>query len=135
MEIEEKVKTLESTNETLVKENGDLKTLITEAGKKEAISKTQAAVKEAVDKTTLPAPAKARVIERFSAASEITGLEEAIKAEQDYIAAITEAGKVKGMGGGSAGDPEATKKALVESVKRLNPSWTEKQVQTFIDGR
>lgn len=135
LEIEEKVKTLESTNETLVKENGDLKALITEAGKKEAISKTQAAVKEAVDKTTLPAPAKARVIAKFSTASEITGLEEAIKEEQDYIAAITEAGKVKGMGGGPAGDPEATKKALVESVKRLNPTWNEKQVQTFIDGR
>jgi cation transport regulator len=134
MELEERITTLEVEKGTLLKENADLKGLISEASKAEGIAKVQVTVKEALDKSTLPVLAKEKITGMFSGKDNITGLEEAIKAEADYIAAITEAGKVKGMGG-SGPDLKASKEAMVESVKRLNPSWTDKQVQVFIDGR
>ncbi len=123
-----------ATIETLTKERDELKTKITEAEKAQKIAETKAAVETAVSKSDLPEPAKARIVVRFANATEVTGMEEAIKAERDYIAAITEAGKVKGMGG-KVEDPKAGRDALKESMRKLRPDFTDAQIETAISGR
>jgi cation transport regulator ChaB len=134
MELETEIKTLQETNETLTKERDDLKAEKESAVKAKLIAETKAIIEEAIGKAELPEAAKARILERFKDAEKSDGLVEAIKAEQDYIAAITESGKVKGMGGGSP-DIKANKDALKESWKRMHPEWTEAQLETAIRGR
>ncbi len=134
MELEEQVTTLESQNKVLAKENTELKTLIETSTVEKAKADTKILVKEAVDKSTLPEAAKNRILDLFKDAADIKGLEEAIKAEMTYIEKLSGAGKVKGMGA-PIPDPKATRAGLVESVKRLNPKWTDDQVNTFIDGQ
>jgi regulator of replication initiation timing len=134
MELEEQVKELTETNATLTQENTNLKTEKETAEKASRIAEAKALVDKALGEADLPAPAKARILERFKDAEKADGLEEAITAEQAYIAAISETGKVKGMGGASP-DPEADKKALRESWKKLHPEYTEAQLEVAISGR
>ncbi|MCJ7829322.1 MAG: ChaB family protein [Dehalococcoidia bacterium] len=134
METEEEIKELKEANATLTQENTNLKTEKETAEKAKLLAETKATVEAAVAKAVLPEPAKTRILERFKDAVSTDGLEEAIKAEQAYIAAITEAGKVKGLGGGSP-DPEAGHKALVESFGKANPKWTPEQCEIAARGR
>lgn len=134
MDNEEKIQELEGRIVTLTAERDDLKTKMEEAKKAEVKAEAQAIIKEAVDKAELPDVAKARLIERFKDAETTEGIEEAIKAEVDYIAKLSEAGKVKGLGD-SKPNPEADKKALKESFKKLHPEWTDAQIETAVEGR
>ena len=134
MEIEEKVKELETEKVNLTKECDELKTKITEADKARAKAEAQAIIKEAVDKAELPEAAKVKLTEQFKEAEKAEGIDIAIKAEGVYLAKITEQGKVKGMGA-TIPDGEVTKKALRESAKRLHPEYTEAQLDTFVNGR
>ena len=52
----------------------------------------------------------------------------------DYIAKLSEAGKVKGLGGTKT-NPEKDKEALKESFKRMHPEWTEDQINIAVTGR
>ena len=134
MENEERVKELEGQIETLTTERDGLKEAAEKAEKDKAKAEAQAIIKEAVDKAELPDAAKERLIERFKDAESAEGIEEAIQSEVDYIAKLSEAGKVKGLGG-STPDPEKDKEALTESFKRLHPEWTEDQVKIAVEGR
>ena len=134
METEEKVKELEEANATLTQENTNLKTEKETAEKAKLLAETKATVEAAVAKAELPEPAKTRILERFKDAISADGLEEVIKAEQDYIAAINEAGKVKGLGGGGP-ETEANREALKESWKHLHPEWNDAQVEVAMRGR
>jgi len=129
MELETEIKTLQESNATLTKERDDLKTEKETAVKAKLIAEAKATVEDAIAKAVLPEAAKTRILERFKLAEKADGIVEAIKAETDYIAAITESGKVKGMGGGKE-DPNASKAALKESWKRLNPEWTDAQLES-----
>jgi cation transport regulator len=133
MELEEENKTLKEANATLTTENETLKTEKETAEKAKLLAETKATVEAAVGKAELPEPAKARILERFKDAEKADGLEEAITAEQTYIAAISEAGRVKGLGGGSPEDDGD--KALAKALREANPTWTEKQVEIAVRGR
>jgi hypothetical protein len=122
MELEEKTKELQEANDKLTKENTELKK-----------ATAQAQIKEAVEKTKLPDPAKARILAMFKEATTLAGLEEAIKAETDYVAILTESGKVKGMGPQGKADTEATRKALEESFQGMGLS--KEAAKIAADGR
>ncbi len=132
VELEEKVKELEANIETLTKGRDELKGKIAEAEKAKAKADAQAIIKEAVGKAELPDAAKTRLLERFKDAETADGIVEAIKAEADYIAALKESGKVKGMGGQQP-NSEVAHKELVESFKRTGMS--EKAAEIAATGR
>ena len=134
MELEDRVKELEEQVESLTTERDTLKEAAEKAEKDKAKAEAQATIKEAVDKAELPNAAKERILERFADAESAEGIEEAIKAEMDYIAKLSEAGKVKNLGG-SQPDPEKSKASLKESFKRLHPEWTDTQIEIAVSGR
>jgi len=132
VELTEKVKELETNIVTLTTERDELKVKITEAEKAKAKADAQAIIKEAVAKAELPDAAKARLTNQFKDAEKADGVAEAIKAESEYINALKEAGKVKGMGANKP-DTEADHKALVESFKRTGMS--DKDAELAAKGR
>ena len=134
MELQETVDKLTKDNETLLKENGELKASIETEKQAKAKAEAQAAIKEAVAKAELPEPAKARLLEKFADSIDPKGLDEAIKAEKDYIAKLTEASKVKGMGK-TEPDTKKAREALKESFKRMHPDWTDAQLENATNGR
>ncbi|MBT9164017.1 MAG: putative cation transport regulator ChaB [candidate division WS2 bacterium] len=134
MELEEKIKLLEEQIATLTVERDALKSQITEAEKAKAIAETKVKLDEALVKSELPEPAKVRILESFKEAQSVEGLEEAIKIEKEYIASLTEAGKVKHMGG-SQPDSKAAKEALKESFKKLHPEYSEEQLRIATEGK
>jgi cation transport regulator len=134
MDLEAKVKELESSVESLTTENTDLKTKISEAEKAQAKANAQATIKEAIEKAELPAAAKDMLLKRFETAESADGITEAIKAEADYIAKLSESGKVKDLGG-TKPDPEKDRTSLKESFKRLHPEWSDSQIETAVAGR
>uniref|UniRef100_A0A6M3MEB9 Uncharacterized protein n=2 Tax=viral metagenome TaxID=1070528 RepID=A0A6M3MEB9_9ZZZZ len=127
MELEEKVKELETGIETLTKERDELKAKISEAEKATRIAEAKSVIDEAISKSELPEAAKKRLAEKFAGAESAEGIVEAVKAESDYVAALRESGKVTGMGG-SKPDPEADHKALVEAFKRTGMSDKEAEI-------
>ena len=132
MDNEERIKELEGNIETLTTERDSLKEAALKAEKDKAKAEAQAVIKEAVDKAELPGAAKERLIERFKDAESADAIEEAIKSEVNYIAKLSEAGKVKGFGG-STPSPEKDKEALKESFKRLGMS--DNEAETAAVGR
>ncbi len=134
MENEERVKELEGEIETLTTERDGLKEAAEKAEKDKVKAEAQAVIKEAVDKAELPDAAKECLVERFKDAESADGIEEAIQSEKDYIAKLSEAGKVKGLGATKV-DTEKDKEALAESFKRMNPDWSEEQVKIAAEGR
>ena len=134
MEDKDKIVELESQNETLTTENTTLKDKITEGEKATAKAEAQAVIKEAVDQAELPDAAKEVLILRFKDAETADGITEAIRAEVDYIAKLSESVKVKGMGP-SQPATEADKKTLRESIKRANPEYTDGQLEIACNPR
>ena len=59
-------------------------------------------------------------------------VDEAAKAEADYLAKLGEGNGIKGMGG--TGEEDDSQR-MTESVKRLHPDWTDEQVRIFVTGR
>ena len=78
--------------------------------------------------------AKIRLTDEFKDAETDEGITEAVKSEQDYIKALAEAGKVKGMGP-SKSEPNSEKshKELVGSFKRFGMS--DKDAEVAATGR
>lgn len=136
MEATTELEGLKGQVETLTTERDGLQAKIDEAETARLKAEAQAAIKEAVGKADLPDAAKTKLLARFADAESDDGVEDAIKAEADYIATLLEAGKVKGLGPKHEdGDPEASKAKLRESVKRMHPEYTDQQVEDFITGR
>ena len=136
MEATKEIEDLTKQVDTLTTENGELKTTIEEAEKEKAKAEAQATIKDAVDKAELPEAAKTRLVERFAEATTDEGLEAAIKAEAEYIRELTDAGKVKGLGGVTPeAEAEAGTTAYRESLERTHPNWTEKELDIAVAGR
>ena len=74
------------------------------------------------------------MVSRFADAETADGITEAIKAEADYIAKLSESGKVKGLGATKV-DPEKDTQALRESFQRTHPEWTDEQLNIAVTGR
>lgn len=134
MQTEEQIKGLEKQVVDLTTERDTLKTQLTESDKAKRVAEAKSAIDVAIGKSQLPEPSKVRLVERFKGVEKADGLTEAIKAEGDYVAALTESGKVKGMGGHQP-DTATSKAALKESIKRYHPEWTDAQVETAATGR
>lgn len=84
----------------------------------------RAVAKEAVAKADLPEPAKARVLQQCEDMQEGFDVDAALKAEREYLNALVEAAKVKGMGAGdkAEGDAEKDQATLVESYRKMYES-------------
>jgi len=121
--------------ETLTTENGELKEQIEEAAKKEAKAEAQALIKEAVDNAELPEAAKARLIDRFADNTTDEGVEDAIKAESDYVKELTDAGKVKGLGPKHEESDESAEEGYRQSLKEAHPDWSDEKVEIAVKGR
>lgn len=137
MDDAERIKELETANETLTTENSALKETNEKAEKDKLIAEAQALVKEAVEKAELPDAAKTRLIARFEGAESADGIEEAIKTETDYIAELAESGRVRNLGPSqpTKEQDEAARLALRESFKRTNPDWSDEQLDIAVRGR
>ena len=138
-EAMEAVKELEDLRDqvgTLTTKNGELQTQIDEGEKAKAKAEAQVTIKDAVDKADLPAAAKTKLLERFVDATTADEVEEAIKAEVDYVAELSDAGKVKGHGKPPEGDAaKAGTAAYREALKRQHPEWDDKALDEAIAGR
>lgn len=135
MSMEERIKELEGNNATLTTERDGFKTQVEEAAQEKMKAEAQATIKEAVEQAELPQAAKDHLMALHAADVSADGIKEAIQAEVDYIAKLAESGKVKDMGpSGTKTDEEATA-ALRESMKALNPDWSEDRINTAVRGR
>lgn len=133
VETEEQIKTLETQVTDLTKERDDLKGKVTESEKAQRKAEAKSKIDEAISKSGLPDPSKARLTERFKDAEAPDGIVEAIKAEDEYVKALTES-KVKGMGGDKSGT-KVDREALKESWKKLHPDYSEAQLEVVMRGR
>jgi len=118
METEERITELEGIVETITKERDEAKSGLEEAGKKQRIAEARVVIDDGIGKAELPEAAKSRLLKGFTGRESAEGLTEAIKEEADYVASLTEKGKVKGMGGKTEVTTEDSHKALVEAFKR-----------------
>ena len=134
MEDQERITELEGKVETVTGERDTALTDLAAEQKARRIAEAKSAIDEAIGKTDLPDAAKERLVEKFKEAESADGVEEAIQAETDYVNALKESSKPKGMGG-STPDAEKSKEALRESFKRLNPEWTDEQLDEAVKGR
>ena len=112
---------------TLTKERDELKEAAEQAVKVAAKAEAQAAIKEAVDQAELPNAAKERLLEQFKDAESADGITEAITGMTEFIAKLSEAGKVVGLGATKV-NSEEDRKALTESFKGMGLSDAEAEV-------
>ena len=140
MEAEERIQELEGQVETLTTENTDLKNKNSEAEKAQRIAEAKSIIDEAIGKSELPDAAKERLVERFKDAESADGVEDAIKAEKEYLDKLAEGGKVKGLGPTDP-DPQKSKEALKESFKAMylsegkSEEEAEKLAETAVNAR
>ena len=139
-EQEDRITELEGQITTLTTERDTLKETAEKAEKDKAKAEAQASIKEAVDKAELPDAAKERILDSFKDAESANGIEEAITKEKDYIAKLSETGKVKGLGHSQA-DSDKDKEALKESFKKTylaqgeTEEDAEKLAESAVSGR
>lgn len=131
-ELEQRVQELEGTLATVTAERDVLQGQIAEAEKAAQIAETRTAVEGALAESQLPEPARIRILERYADATSADGLEDAIAAEAEYIGKITEAGKVKHLGG-SRNDPKVSREALKQEF--IGMGMTEAQAEIAVSGR
>ena len=122
MELEEKVTDLEGQVTTLTAERDTLKEAQAQAEKDRAKADAQAVIKEAVNKAELPEAAKTKLMEAHKEDESGEGIEEAIKAEKTYIAALTGKGKITDLGPSDTKTDEKVKEDLVEAFTELTGS-------------
>jgi len=132
MELQATVEQLTKDNEQLVNQNKELTAKIDEAAKAQAKATAQASIKEAIAKATLPQVAKDKLTEQFKEAVTADGIDAAINAENDYLAKVTESGKVKNLGPSST-DTKKIHEALVESF--VASGMTKEQAEIAANGR
>ena len=83
VELEDKVKELETNIETLTQERDGLQVKITEAEKAQRIAEAKSQVDDAISKSELPEAARVRLLEKFKDAESAEGIAEVVKAEVD----------------------------------------------------
>ncbi|KKM23017.1 hypothetical protein LCGC14_1619470 [marine sediment metagenome] len=98
MDAEARITELEGQNEELTTENSTLKEEKVQREKEKAKEEAQTAIKDAVDKAELPDLAKTKLIEAHKDDESAEGIDEFIKTEVEYIAALSEKGEIKNLG-------------------------------------
>ena len=132
MEIEVKLQEVEGQLETVTKERDEAVSKLAEADKAREKAEAQANIAEAVGKAELPQVCKDRLLKQFSEAHSAEGIEDAIKEEQEYIASLSESGKIRGMG--PSNPPEITTEEI-EKTAREQLGMTEAAAKAFAKGR
>jgi hypothetical protein len=141
-ELEEAKKTLEDERTKLVEENQRLK-------EAQVLREAHDLSAEKVGASDLPEITKNRLIETLSKSPVMKdgaldvaeygkAIDEAIKAESDYIAKLTGAGKIKGMGtSGNADDKAKLKETVKANFQREGKSAeeAERMAEIFVSGR
>ncbi|PKG31282.1 hypothetical protein, partial [Methanoregula sp.] len=129
IQTSESAKQKEAEHKQVLKENQDMKIELDRLREAQVIQEAGKIVAKALEKSALPAITKARLIEtvpklarmkdgKFDEAAFTEAVTTAIKTETDYVAKLTESGKVKGMGGsGGSGTPSDGTK-LKEAFKQ-----------------
>jgi len=141
-EMEVKLAELKEANETLASQNVELTTKV--AAQEATVAKAE--VDKLIADADVPAATKARLTAQFSEATSVDGVAEAIEAATIEIAALREAGVVKGVGD-TTPTPEsretetATKDALRESryetyrAQGKDESTAKRMAAAFVEGR
>ena len=134
MELQERVTELEGEVVTVTTERDTARTELAGSQKAQRIAEAKSEIDEAIGKSDLPDKAKERLVEKFKEAESADGVEEAVQVEKDYVTALLEGSKVKGLGP-SAPEAEKSREALKESFKKMHPEWTEEQLEAAVEGR
>jgi hypothetical protein len=116
MELQETIDKLTADNAVLIKEKIELAAKIEEAAKAKARTEAQTVITAAIGKSTLPDAAKERLSEHFKEAENAGGIDVAIKVEADYLAKLTESGKVKGLGVSTSDLSKLTPRQKIEAA-------------------
>jgi len=122
----EATKLQEAEHSRVLKENQDMKAELDRLREAQVIQEAGKIVAKALEKSTLPDITRTRLQEsipkmarmkddKLDEAAFTTVVAEAIKTETDYVAKLTESGKVKGMGGGTGGSGNGGSSKLKES--------------------
>jgi hypothetical protein len=118
------IKELKEANETLTTENGELQESVTANEEATAKTKAQGEIVTLISESELPDPTKARLTEQFKEAQSIDGVAEAIESAKTEIAALTESGKVAGLG---VTEPDA-----LEPDKEAQASLRESNIDRYM---
>ena len=133
-ETEDRVKELEGTVATLTTERNTAQESLAEAEREQARAEAKSVIDKAISEVDLPDASKTRLTERFADAENSDEIAEAITAEVEYIAELSEAGKVKGMGPSSNGKGPSAED-LKESAKRFLPDASDEERKAFLGAR
>jgi len=142
-EVETELKALKESNETLTAENDGLKTKVAAAEAEDAKREAATAITALIDEAELPDATKARLTEQFKEAESVDGVAEAIAAAITEVAALKEAGVIKGLGNTTPKPPEDGDAAarLLESRKAHyieqgeTPEVAERMATDYVKGR
>ena len=140
MESEERIKELEGQVETITAERDEAQTKLSESEKAQRVAEAKSVIDEAIGKSELPEAAKERIVEKFKDAESADGVEDAIKAEREYLDKLAEAGKVKNLGP-SEPDAKKARDELKESFKKSyiaagkSEEEAEKLAETAVNAR
>jgi hypothetical protein len=143
IQASESHKKQDEENKRVLKENQDMKVELDRLREAQVIQEAGKIVVKALEKSTLPEITKARLIEtvpklarmkegKLDEAAFTTAVTEAIKTETDYVAKLTESGKVRNMGGPGTPPKGST---LKESFKKsfLAQGKTEKEAEIMAE--
>jgi hypothetical protein len=148
IQASEATKTKEADHAKLLKESQDMKIELDRLREAQVIQEAGKIVAKALEKSTLPEITKARLIEsvpksarmkdgKLDEAAFTEAVTAAVKTETDYVAKLTESGKVKGMGGSSIGGSETlTESALKERTEMyIDLGMTKEAAEIAAKGR
>lgn len=145
-EAREALATAEKERDTLKEAQTTQTTELARLQEGEVLREATAIVTEALGKVeNLPELTRTRLTEALSKAPPTkegkldkdalaTSIEEAAKAEVEYLAGLTKSGAITGMGS-SSGGTEIDQKGLEESWKHMHPDWTDGQIKIAVTGR
>jgi len=148
IQASEATKATEADHAKLLKESQDMKVELDRLREAQVIQEAGKIVAKALEKSTLPEITKTRLLESVPKRAQLKDgkldeaafgpiVTEAIKTETDYVAKLTESGKVKGMGGSSTGGSETlTEAALKERTEMyIDLGMTKEAAEIAAKGR
>ncbi len=129
IQASEATKAKEADHAKVLKENQDMKVELDRLREAQILTEAKGIVVKALEKSALPEITKTRLTEsipklakvkdgRLDEAAFSEAVTAAIKTETDYVAKLTESGKVKGMGGSGGSGAPAEGSKLKEAFKR-----------------
>jgi len=134
MESEARITELEEEVAAITTERDTATTALAESQKAQRQAEAKSLIDEAIGKSELPEKAREKLVEQFKESESADGVEEAIQAEKDYVAALKEGQKPKNLGPTTT-EPEKSKEALRESFKAMHPEYTDEQLDAAVAGR